>query len=203
MVFLGLIRRYWLPETIVKIQAQSLSYFLLRKRNFHIRKLLKTLNSIFSKKRKEKKRITHRLDFFPKPLDYVPLNFPIKNQSLIEAKIIYCWQWKRPLKNRKHTSKYLKGRNICWQKVSRFLRLLVLSAKVYVRELYQNMLTSKVYACILSKNEPSAKVYIWKHQKMSRLDRTAKLSVPQSILYCTTTFYEILILHLKKNGLFI
>ena len=90
MVFLGLIRMYWLPESIVKIQAQSLSYFLLMKRNFHIRKLLKTLNSIFSKKRKEKKRITHRLDFFPKPLDYVPLNFPIKNQSLIEAKIIYC-----------------------------------------------------------------------------------------------------------------
>ena len=92
MLFLGLIRRYWLPKTTAKIQVQSLSYFLLRKRNFHIRKLLKTFNLIFSKKNKTKKT-THRLDFCPKPLN-VPLNFPLKNQSLIETMIIYCWQWK-------------------------------------------------------------------------------------------------------------
>ena len=42
--------------------------------------------NFFKKKTKNK---THRLDFCPKPLD-VPLNFPLKNQSLIETMIIYC-----------------------------------------------------------------------------------------------------------------
>ena len=37
-----------------------------------------------------KKKNSHRLDFCPNPLDYIPLNVPLKNQSLIETKIIYC-----------------------------------------------------------------------------------------------------------------
>ena len=90
--FFGLIRRYWLPKTTAKIQVQRLSYFLLRKWKFHMRKLLKTLNLIFSKKNNKKTKKTHRLDFCPKPLDYVPLNLPLKSQSLIETKIIYCCQ---------------------------------------------------------------------------------------------------------------
>ena len=39
---------------------------------------------------KKKNNKTHRLDFCPKPLNYVPLNFPLKNQALIETMIIYC-----------------------------------------------------------------------------------------------------------------
>ena len=36
---------------------------------------------------------------------------------------------------------------------------------------------------------------------MSQVNRTAKLSVPQSILYCTTISYEVLILHVDLENL--
>ena len=93
MLFLGLIRRYWLPKTTAKIQVQSLSYFLLRKRNFHKEVTQKFKLNFLNKKKQQKtkkKKKTHRSDFCPKPLDYVPLNFPLKTQSLIETKIMYC-----------------------------------------------------------------------------------------------------------------
>ena len=149
MLFLGLIRRYWIPKIAAKIQVQSF-LFPFKETEFPYKEVAQNFKLNFLKKKRK-----HRLDFCPKPLDYVLLNFFLKNQSLIKTKIIYCWQWKVPLKNRKHTSKYLKGRSFRWQKVSRFSRFLALYAKNYVREFYQNMLTAKVclyIACILSQN---------------------------------------------------
>ena len=134
--FFSLIRRYWLPETTAKIQVQSWSYFLLRKRNFHIGKLLKTLNLIVSKKKN-----THRLDFCPKPLDYVPLKFPLKNESLIETKIKCCSQWKKASKKKKARFKIPKGKKLS---LTESFSVFALSSKVYIREFYQNTLTAKV-----------------------------------------------------------
>ena len=149
MLFLCLIRRYWLPKTTAKIQIQNLSYFLLRKRNFRVRKLLKTLNLIFSNKTKQnkttsppkKKKNTHRLDFCPKPLDYVPLKFPLKNESLIETKIKCCSQWKKASKKKKARFKIPKGKKLS---LTESFSVFALSSKVYIREFYQNTLTAKV-----------------------------------------------------------
>ena len=175
MLFLGLIKRYWLPKTTAKIQVQCLSYFLLRKRNFHIRKLLKTFNLIFSKK----KKTTHRLDFCPKPLN-VPLNFPLKNQSLIK-------QWSYIV----DSENFSVFGFFCPFRESLCPRIL---SKYADRESLCLYIVSELVIC--------KSLYLW-NAKMSRFDRTAKLSVPQNILYCTTIFYEILILHLQKNSLFI
>ena len=58
---------------------------------FPYEKVIQNFKLNFLKKTTTKKqKKTHRLDFCPKPLDYVPLNLPLKSQSLIETKIIYC-----------------------------------------------------------------------------------------------------------------
>ena len=110
MVFLGLIRMYWLPETIVKIQAQSLSYFLLRKRNFHIRKLLKTLNSIFSKKKKRKKKNNTQVRFFPKTTCLCPFKLPHQKSIINRSKDHILLTVKKASKKQKAHFKISKGK---------------------------------------------------------------------------------------------
>ena len=64
--------------------------FPFKETEFPYKEVTQNFKNNFLKKTKTKTKKTHRLDFCPKPLDYVPLNFPLKNQSLIETKIIYC-----------------------------------------------------------------------------------------------------------------
>ena len=93
------------------------------------------------KKQKKQKKNTPRLDFCPKPLDYVPLKFPLKNQSLIETKIICCSEWKKASKKKKAHFKIPKGKKLS---LTESFSVFALSSKVYIREFYQNTLTAKV-----------------------------------------------------------
>ena len=83
MLFLGLIRRYWLPKIAAKIQVQSF-LFPFKETEFPYKEVAQNFELNFSKKKKTRTKKKH------KPLDYVPLNFALKNQSLIETKITYC-----------------------------------------------------------------------------------------------------------------